>query len=268
MPVAQLQTFRQSDATRKRFKALAHLPTATTFALAELDLSAIVSAEVISHFSEDIGRRKKDRQRRKAEEERAARADAARCERERRKHGKSALAIELDMLRLTPAERERRREQLLADAPDVQVSGEWADQWQQRETERQQLEAPSFARMVEEGFGASGPVVQATSPSWGGRSPPSPAWPSGAATLPPCARLLPAASPSVAVPPSRGTSLLRSTEPTPVESADTEQLASSPPSLGVGWASAPLETAIGSGKKKKANKGRTLISNAGGRALT
>ena len=34
---------RQSEATRKRFKAVAHLPLATPFYMAELDLSALLS---------------------------------------------------------------------------------------------------------------------------------------------------------------------------------------------------------------------------------
>ena len=159
MAVIQLQSFKQDEATRKRFKALAHVPIGATFALAELDLSNCVSAEVLQQFGDEIGKRAQARARRKAEEERAARADAQRSERERRKHGKTALAIELEMLRLTPAERERREQQLLAEAPEVKVSGEWQDRWQQRESERQQLEAPSFARLVAGGFAATGPAV-------------------------------------------------------------------------------------------------------------
>ena len=89
-PVVHLQQFRQSDATRKRFKAFAHLSLGTVFSLAELDLSSSVSADVHHHFSDEIDRRAEARQRRKAEEERAARAEASRCEKERRKHGKSA----------------------------------------------------------------------------------------------------------------------------------------------------------------------------------
>ena len=55
--------------------------------------------------------------------------------------GKSALAIELELLRLTPAERARREQQLSEDTPELQISGEWQNTWQQRESERQQLEA-------------------------------------------------------------------------------------------------------------------------------
>ena len=53
-------------------------------------------------------RRRQARAQRKKEGERAAKQEAQRCERERRKHGKSELAIELELLRLTPVERERR----------------------------------------------------------------------------------------------------------------------------------------------------------------
>ena len=54
-------------------------------------------------------RRRQARERRKKESERAAKLEAQRSERERRKHGKSELAIELELMRLTPAERERRQ---------------------------------------------------------------------------------------------------------------------------------------------------------------
>ena len=272
-PVLQLQTHRQNDATRKRFRALAHLPAATTFALAELDLSSLVSAEVLQPFKDEIQKRKKERQRRKAEEEREARADAQRSERERRKHGKSALAIELQMVGLTPAERQRRQEQLLADLPDVKVSGEWQDRWEQRESERQQLEAPSFARMVGAGFAAAGPALNA-SPPQGPRSPLSPGWRVSAGPGPPAALLAPAATSPAVSTPSRGTSLLRgaSAEPAPGEVDDAE-LGSSPPSLGAGWATAPLldgamgaaTAAAGAKAKKKKKGGVTLISNSGGR---
>lgn len=271
-PVVQLQTYRQDDATRKRFRALAHLPPATAFSLAELDLSSVLSAEVLQPFNDEIQKRKKERQRRKAAEEREARADAQRSEKERRKHGKSALAIELQMVGLTPAERKKRQEQLLADLPDVKVSGEWQDRWEQRESERQQQDAPSFARMVEAGFGAAGPAVNAVSPPMGPRSPLSPAWRVSPGPGPPAAWLAPAATPPAASAPSRGTSLLRgaaTAEPPPGDVDDAE-LGSSPPSLGAGWATAPLlDGAIGAGAgakaKKKKKGGVTLLSNSGGR---
>ena len=60
-----MQAHRQSDATRKRFKALAHLPTATKFALAELDVTALVSAATLQHFGDELRRRSQARTQRK-----------------------------------------------------------------------------------------------------------------------------------------------------------------------------------------------------------
>ena len=53
----ELTHHRQSEATRKRFKAVAHLPLATPFYMAELDLSALLSAEMHAQFGEELRRR-------------------------------------------------------------------------------------------------------------------------------------------------------------------------------------------------------------------
>ena len=73
----------------------------------------------------------------------------------------------------------RRRQQLAREAIEISITSEWEAQWQAQQEERSQV--PSFARMVHEGFGASGPTLaQAASPGASpGASPlhgPSP-WP-------------------------------------------------------------------------------------------
>ena len=57
-PLLELSSFKQ-DAfnTRKRFKALAHLPVGTNFQVAELDLSGVVSAEVLAASAEQLAKR-------------------------------------------------------------------------------------------------------------------------------------------------------------------------------------------------------------------
>ena len=113
-------------------------------------------------------------------------------------------------MRLTPAERERRQQQLREDMPEVSVSGEWQDAWEQRESQRQQLEAPSFARLVQGGFAATGPAVgsaeRTSNTSCGSQSPvPSPVWPCAAAgaTVPGGGAWGPAPA-ACGAPPSRG----------------------------------------------------------------
>ena len=57
-PIVELTNYRQSDATRKRFKAVAHLPLATPFYMAELDISALLSAEMHAQFGDELRRRR------------------------------------------------------------------------------------------------------------------------------------------------------------------------------------------------------------------
>ena len=54
----------------------------------------------------------------------------------------------------------RRRQQLAREAIEISIGSEWEAQWQAQQEERSQV--PSFARMVHEGFGASGPTLSTT----------------------------------------------------------------------------------------------------------
>ena len=181
----------------------------------------------------------------------------------------------------------RREQQLREDAPALKVSGEWQDAWEQRESQRQQLEAPSFARLVQGGFAATGPAVGSTerisNTSCGSQSPvPSPAWPcaaSGAAV--PAGGAWGLAPAACGVPPSRGCASLLHGTPTAAAAAAAaadleDELGSPPPSLGAGWAAAsvsslsevtPAAPPAGGSKRKGKAKGQSLLSNSGGRKL-
>lgn len=168
VPILELATFRLSDgATRKRFKMLSHLPQAATFQVAELDVSALVSPRVLAGASEMLARRAARRRLREAEEAKAAKAASAR-ERENAKlaskHGRSALAVELELASVDVLEAARRRQSLAADAPVIQVGAEWQVRWQAEQQLQMARQAPSFARMVHKGFAASGPALS-TSPT-------------------------------------------------------------------------------------------------------
>ena len=182
----------------------------------------------------------------------------------------------------------RREQQLREDAPALKVSGEWQDAWEQRESQRQQIEAPSFARLVQGGFAATGPAVGSTerisNTSYGSQSPvPSPAWPcaaSGAAV--PAGGAWGLAPAACGVPPSRASASLLHGTPTAAAAAAAaaadleDELGSPPPSLGAGWAAAsvsslsevtPAAPPAGGSKRKGKAKGQSLLSNSGGRKL-
>ena len=101
-------------------------------------------------------------------------------------------------------EAHRRRQQLARDAIEISIGSEWEAQWTAQQEARQAVNLPSFARMVHEGFGASGPTLaQAASP---GASPAlaSSPWPVPAATAAVGAFHLGGHSPSCASPPGGG----------------------------------------------------------------
>ena len=123
-PVLELASHSMADeAVRKRFKSLGHLPSSATFTVAELDVSGLVSPAVRKRAQEQLTRRAERRRARAAEA--AASEAAAKREREReaRRHGKSALAFELEMLTLDEVAAARRRQELMARAslPSVEV---------------------------------------------------------------------------------------------------------------------------------------------------
>jgi len=299
VPLFELQPSRQSESTRKRFKALAHLPLGCTFYLAELDLGLFLSDELKQQFASELKRRA-DRRLRTKEEELRQKDEEERRESERRKHGKSALAEELETMSLSAREAARRRQQSQYAAPEIHLAPEWQLQWEQQQQQQQQQETPSFASIAQFGFGASGPSLQLASSS--------PPLASSRSTLsPPCASptLLPSpmlsapwrpcgslsASPPMALPPScsasapapaAGTSLLQGAPPTvfgfalktgTAESADAPaEHGAMPQSLAVAWASASCvadpdmqASAASMSKSGRRREKQLLLSNSGGR---
>lgn len=164
----ELTTHTMSDeATRRRFKSLAHLPTSSSFQVAELDLSAVVGAAVMERAHEQLSRRA-ERRAKKAEDERASEA-AAKREREKdaRRHGKSTLAYELEMMSLDDVDKARRRQELISQAalPAIEVGTEWEERWKQEQQDAAARRQVSFATMALRGFGATGPALGAAASS-------------------------------------------------------------------------------------------------------
>jgi len=162
-PIVELVTHRRTDdATRKRFRWLSHLPQGCSFQVAELNLSGLVSAAVLADNHEQIGKRAENRTRKRREEAKLQR-EAQQSEREAQqqasKAGRSALGLELELMSMDEVQARQRRQQLAREAVfEIAVGEEWEAQWQaQQETSRQ---VPSFARMVHEGFAASGPTLE------------------------------------------------------------------------------------------------------------
>ena len=161
-PIVELASHRHSEeGTRKRFKSLSHLPTACTFSVAELDLSGIVSPEVLQHSSDQLAKRAERRQKKLEEEKREEKAQREK-EKEARRHGRSALAFELEMISLDEAEAARRRQQLATDAPAIEVAPEWQEQWQQQQQSQASRQLPSFATMALKGFAATRPALSSS----------------------------------------------------------------------------------------------------------
>jgi hypothetical protein len=52
--VVELESVTQTDATRKRYRYLSHLPLTATFQLCEVDLSDMLPTEAFSPFAEEI----------------------------------------------------------------------------------------------------------------------------------------------------------------------------------------------------------------------
>jgi hypothetical protein len=83
--VVELESVTQTDATRKRYRYLSHLPLTATFQLCEVDLSDMLPSEAFSPFAEEIRSRQLRRQHRmqqereeKAKQERMAAVAASR----------------------------------------------------------------------------------------------------------------------------------------------------------------------------------------------
>ena len=70
-------TTRQCEATRKRLRFLAHLPTTASFKLAEVSLTALLPPESLTPFADELGQRERRRRKRAAEERRVAAREAA-----------------------------------------------------------------------------------------------------------------------------------------------------------------------------------------------
>jgi len=49
--ILQVDEITQTDEMRRRYKAFAHLPLNCEFSLVELDLSSVVSPDVLGHFA-------------------------------------------------------------------------------------------------------------------------------------------------------------------------------------------------------------------------
>ncbi|XP_078441329.1 RING/U-box superfamily protein isoform X2 [Wolffia australiana] len=71
--ILELETVAQSEATRRRYRFLSHLPLTTSFQLCELSLREALPAEALSPFMDEIKKREKQRKQvaKKEQEERA-----------------------------------------------------------------------------------------------------------------------------------------------------------------------------------------------------
>ena len=187
-PLLELHSFTQTDETRKRYKLTSHLPIACSYYLAQLDLSKVVSARALSACADQLDRRAAKRRERRKEEAKERAAERQRSERDRKEYGRSALAMELELMAMTPEEAARRREQL-SERIAIDVAPEWAEQWEASAERRGS--GPSFASMVHKGFAATGPALSLSQPSSprvsGGKSP---------QLQPSCSPLSPAAIPA------------------------------------------------------------------------
>ena len=300
-PVIELVSHRMSDeGVRKRFKSLSHLPLSSSFQVAELDLSGIVSARVMKSAHEQLTRRV-ERRRAKLAEERAAEAAAQRDREERaRKHGRSALAFELEMMSLDEVDAARRRQELMSTAmlPDVEVAPEWHEQWSQQQAAAAARQQVSFATMALRGFAATGPTLAASaspehgpsSPSYGpSRSPRNSRSPGASPSVTPSATpsgmwpavVMPASPPTAELPPLRasaatpagGTSLLGGGTTSSTSNAIQQQNESvvvgfDVPTSAVDVAdddgSGQPSSSVGSGGKKGRKQKVTLLSNSSG----
>ena len=155
-PLLELHSFTQTDETRKRYKLTSHLPIACSYYLAQLDLSKVVSARALSACADQLDRRAAKRRERRKEEAKERAAERQRSERDRKEYGRSALAMELELMAMTPEEAARRREQL-SERIAIDVAPEWAEQWEASAERRGS--GPSFASMVHKGFAATGPAL-------------------------------------------------------------------------------------------------------------
>ena len=191
-PLLELHSFTQTDETRKRYKLTSHLPIACSYYLAQLDLSKVVSARALSACADQLDRRAAKRRERRKEEAKERAAERQRSERDRKEYGRSALAMELELMAMTPEEAARRREQL-SERIAIDVAPEWAEQWEASAERRGS--GPSFASMVHKGFAATGPALSLSQPSSprvsGGKSP---------QLQPSCSPLSPAAIPASSPP--------------------------------------------------------------------
>ena len=280
-PIVELASHRLcEEGTRKRFKSVSHLPTSCTFQVAELDLSGLVSPAVLQSSAEQLARRAERRSQRIKQE---ARAEAAQLEKEReaRRHGRSALALELEMISLDEVEAARRRQQLAAEAIQVQVGSEWEAQWQQQQQSIAARKVPSFAQMALKGFAATGPALS-SSPEVGPSC--SPLTPSPTGPMPCGARWARAggSQPMPMLPPAAGSSgggggggmsLLRPGESASELDAEGAEEDAPPPPLSEAWASSSVllqgaeasSASAATGKKKGRKQQVTLLSNSGGR---
>ena len=91
----ELSWHAQSDATRRRFRNLAHLPLGARFGVAEIDVAEVVSEEVLGEFGAEIAKRA-ERRRAAAKAEAKAEEARARDERERRRRTGRRGARQLD----------------------------------------------------------------------------------------------------------------------------------------------------------------------------
>jgi len=60
--ILELEELTQTEKTRKRYKALSHLPLTSIFQFVEIDLSEIASPKTLKIFSEDLKRRQQRRE--------------------------------------------------------------------------------------------------------------------------------------------------------------------------------------------------------------
>ncbi|KAG1679804.1 hypothetical protein FOA52_012716 [Chlamydomonas sp. UWO 241] len=75
--VLELEDVVQGDATRRRWRFLAHLPATGSFRLAEVSLQGLLPPESLAQFADELGAREKRRRRKVSDERREAQREAS-----------------------------------------------------------------------------------------------------------------------------------------------------------------------------------------------
>lgn len=166
----------QTDAVRKRWKMLSHLPSGSSFRLCELDLTSILPPDVVARFDGELTQRAKKR------------ALTAKRDAQRRQREEAAALMTVEDRQVGPSAAELaampRLHGVRATSEPMDVPGAaFTDSVAVDYNDTNQFPTPqsssetSFAHITRMGFAATGPALGNGSPQAQGHSPTGrPAW--------------------------------------------------------------------------------------------